>query len=124
VTPIRLVIVDDHVVFREGLRALLGRVDEIDIVGEAADTRQAIEVTDSLHPDVVLMDLHLPGGGGEQATSTCLQRGGTRHNHADGRVTRCALGISACCITAACDTQTARWSLKANDLATTRSSTN
>jgi DNA-binding NarL/FixJ family response regulator len=72
VTPIRLVIVDDHVVFREGLRALLGRVDEIDIVGEAADTRQAIEVTESLHPDVVLMDLHLPGSGGEQATSTIL----------------------------------------------------
>lgn len=62
VTPIRLVIVDDHVVFREALRALLGRVDEIDLVGEAADTRQAIEVTESLHPDVVLMDLHLPDG--------------------------------------------------------------
>lgn len=71
-TPIRLVIVDDHVVFREALRALLGRVDEIDLVGEAADTRQAIEVTESLHPDVVLMDLHLPDGGGEQATSTIL----------------------------------------------------
>jgi DNA-binding NarL/FixJ family response regulator len=72
VTPIRLVIVDDHVVFREGLRALLGRVDDIEIVGEAADTQQAIEVTQTLRPEVVLMDLHLPGGGGELATSSIL----------------------------------------------------
>jgi DNA-binding NarL/FixJ family response regulator len=68
VTSIRVVVVDDHMVFREGLRALLGRVDEIEIVGEAATTQEAIEVTEALRPDVVLMDLHLPGGGGELAT--------------------------------------------------------
>jgi DNA-binding NarL/FixJ family response regulator len=39
VTPIRVVVVDDHMVFREGLRALLGRVDDIEIVGEAANTQ-------------------------------------------------------------------------------------
>jgi DNA-binding NarL/FixJ family response regulator len=72
VTPIRLVVVDDHMVFREGLRALLGRVDEIEIVGEAATTQEAIEVTEAVQPDVVLMDLHLPGGGGEVATTTIL----------------------------------------------------
>jgi DNA-binding NarL/FixJ family response regulator len=72
VTPIRLVVVDDHMVFREGLRALLGRVDDIEIVGEAATTQEAIEVTENLRPDVVLMDLHLPGGGGEVATTTIL----------------------------------------------------
>ncbi|HET9650437.1 MAG TPA: response regulator transcription factor [Microlunatus sp.] len=71
-TPIRLVIVDDHMVFREGLRALLGRVDDIEIVGEATDTQQAVEVSLTLRPDVVLMDLHLPGGGGELATSSIL----------------------------------------------------
>jgi DNA-binding NarL/FixJ family response regulator len=70
VTPIRVVVVDDHMVFREGLRALLGRVDEIEIVGEAATTQEAIEVAEALRPDVVLMDLHLPGGGGELATKT------------------------------------------------------
>jgi DNA-binding NarL/FixJ family response regulator len=70
VTPIRVVVVDDHTVFREGLRALLGRVDEIEIVGEAATTQEAIEVAEALRPDVVLMDLHLPGGGGELATKT------------------------------------------------------
>jgi DNA-binding NarL/FixJ family response regulator len=70
VTPIRVVVVDDHIVFREGLRALLGRIDEVEIIGEAATTQEAIEVTEELRPDVVLMDLHLPGGGGELATRT------------------------------------------------------
>ena len=72
VTPIRLVVVDDHMVFREGLRALLGRVDDIEIVGEAANTQDAVEVTEAVRPDVVLMDLDLPGGGGEVATTTIL----------------------------------------------------
>jgi DNA-binding NarL/FixJ family response regulator len=71
-TPIRLVVVDDHMVFREGLRALLGRVDDIEIVGEAANTQDAVEVTEAVRPDVVLMDLNLPGGGGEVATTTIL----------------------------------------------------
>jgi DNA-binding NarL/FixJ family response regulator len=72
VTPIRVAVVDDHVVFREGLRALLGRVEEIEIVGEAATTQEAIEVTEAVRPDVVLMDLHLPGDGGEVATTTII----------------------------------------------------
>jgi DNA-binding NarL/FixJ family response regulator len=72
VTSIRLVVVDDHMVFREGLRALLGRVNDIEIVGEAATTQEAIEVTEAARPDVVLMDLHLPGDGGEAATTTIL----------------------------------------------------
>lgn len=73
-TPIRVVVVDDHMVFREGLRALLGRVDEIEIIGEASTTDEAIEITEQLRPDVVLMDLHLPGGGGELATRTIAAR--------------------------------------------------
>jgi DNA-binding NarL/FixJ family response regulator len=71
-TPIRVAVVDDHMIFREGLRALLGRADDIEIVGEAATTQEAIEVADTLHPDVVLMDLNLPGGGGEVATTEIL----------------------------------------------------
>jgi DNA-binding NarL/FixJ family response regulator len=59
-------------VFREGLRALLGRVDDIEIVGEATNTQDAVEVTEALRPDVVLMDLNLPGDGGEIATTTIL----------------------------------------------------
>lgn len=69
-TAIRVVIVDDHAVFREGLRALLARVDEVEVVGEASTTDAAIAVVRELRPDVVLMDLHLPGGGGIDATST------------------------------------------------------
>jgi DNA-binding NarL/FixJ family response regulator len=60
----------DHIVLREGLRALLGRVDDIEIVGKAATTQEAIKVTEAVRPDVVLMDLHLPGDGGEVATTT------------------------------------------------------
>ena len=71
-TPIRVVVVDDHAVFREGIRSLLARVDDIDVVGEAATTEQAIEVTADTEPDVVLMDLNIPGGGGEAATAVIL----------------------------------------------------
>ncbi|MGC5172498.1 response regulator transcription factor [Microbacterium sp. DT81.1] len=71
-TPIRVVIVDDHAVFREGLRALLARVNEIDVVGEAATTGDAISQVAETHPDVVLMDLHIPGEGGIHATSVVV----------------------------------------------------
>jgi DNA-binding NarL/FixJ family response regulator len=71
-TPIRILIVDDHIVFREGLRALLSRVDTIEIVAEAADTQEAITTAVESAPDVILMDLHLPGGGGVEATARIL----------------------------------------------------
>jgi DNA-binding NarL/FixJ family response regulator len=63
-TPIRTLVVDDHIVFREGVRALLSRVDTIEIVAEAATTSEAIAAAAESCPDVILMDLHLPGGGG------------------------------------------------------------
>lgn len=59
---IRVVIVDDHQIFRTGLRAELGPV--LDVVGEAANVDEAIEVIRSTVPDVVLLDVHLPGGAG------------------------------------------------------------
>ncbi len=68
-TAVRVVVVDDHIVFREGLRALLARVDEIEVVGEAGDTQGAIDLVAELRPDVVLMDLQLPGDGGLAATA-------------------------------------------------------
>lgn len=74
-TPIRVVIIDDHVVFREGLRTLLSRVVEVEVVGEAATTDEAITVVRDIRPDVVLMDLHLPGSGGIEATSTITAEG-------------------------------------------------
>lgn len=60
--PIRAVIVDDHAIFRAGLRHEIG--DRLDVVAEAADVGSAIEVVRAARPDVVLLDVHLPGGTG------------------------------------------------------------
>ena len=59
----RVVLVDDHGLFRSGVRAELGR--QVEVVGEADDVQPAIELISSLRPDVVLLDVHLPGGGGQ-----------------------------------------------------------
>ena len=61
-TPPRVVLVDDHGLFRTGVRAELGL--RVTVVGEADDVAPAIEVIDRVLPDVVLLDVHLPGGGG------------------------------------------------------------
>jgi len=67
VPVIRVVVVDDHPVVREGLRSFLGSRDGIEVVGEAGDVDDAVTVTEQLSPDVVLLDLVLPGGGGVAA---------------------------------------------------------
>ena len=77
--PIRIVIADDHAVVRQGLRMFLGMDPDLEIVGEAADGRQAIELAHALHPDVVLMDLVMPGMDGISATAAL------RHELPDGR---------------------------------------
>ena len=61
-TLTRVVIVDDHAMFRAGVRAELGSA--VDVVAEAADVAEAVAVISEHHPDVVLLDVHLPGGGG------------------------------------------------------------
>ena len=61
-TP-RVVLVDDHGLFRSGVRAELG--PRVDVIGEADDVGPAVEVIGRLLPDVVLLDVHLPGGGGQ-----------------------------------------------------------
>ncbi len=60
--PVRVVLVDDHRMFRSGVRAELG--DAVEVVGEAEDADQAIAVIRETQPTVVLLDVHLPGGGG------------------------------------------------------------
>lgn len=67
--PIRVLVVDDHPVVREGLRLMLETSPDFTIVGEAADGETAVRATASLHPDVVLMDLRLPTMNGARATS-------------------------------------------------------
>jgi RNA polymerase sigma factor (sigma-70 family) len=61
--PPRVVLVDDHGLFRSGVRAELGR--QVEVVGEADDVQPAISLIASVVPDVVLLDVHLPGGGGQ-----------------------------------------------------------
>jgi two-component system response regulator NreC len=65
---IKVLIVDDHTLVRQGIRALLGLTADIDIVGEAADGREAIEKVQALNPDIVLMDLAMRSMGGLEAT--------------------------------------------------------
>jgi NarL family two-component system response regulator LiaR len=68
VAKIRVVIADDHALLREGIRALLSRESDIEVVGEAPDGREAIARCRSLKPDVVLMDIAMPGLGGLEAS--------------------------------------------------------
>jgi len=69
-TPLRarVVVADDHAVFRLGMRRLLDAVPGIEVVGEAADADGAVAAAVDLKPDVVVMDLDMPGGGGVAAT--------------------------------------------------------
>jgi len=69
---IRLVIADDHPVFRYGLRTLLQEEPQFDIVGEATTGQESVEMAATLRPDVILMDLSMPGLNGIEATRRIL----------------------------------------------------
>src|SRR5215471_12705306 len=66
--PLRLLLVDDHALFREGFMALLSYQDDFTVVGEAEDAESALEQARALEPDIVLMDIELPGEDGVVAT--------------------------------------------------------
>jgi DNA-binding NarL/FixJ family response regulator len=68
----RVVLVDDHGLFRSGVRAELGRA--VDVVGEADDVAPAIDLIAQVRPDVVLLDVHLPGGGGQAVIAAIRER--------------------------------------------------
>jgi DNA-binding NarL/FixJ family response regulator len=70
---VRVVLVDDHRMFRTGVQAEIGDTERtgVDVVGEAADVDQAVAVVTATRPDVVLLDVHLPGGGGVEVLRRC-----------------------------------------------------
>jgi DNA-binding NarL/FixJ family response regulator len=72
VEPVRTLIADDHPHFRDGLRALLLSAPDVEVVGEARDGEEAIRLAARLQPDVILMDLNMPGTGGIEATRRIL----------------------------------------------------
>jgi DNA-binding NarL/FixJ family response regulator len=70
---IRILIADDHPLFRSGLRALLESVSDTEVVGEATSGEEAVELTRTLTPDVVVMDLNMPGLNGIEATRQIVE---------------------------------------------------
>ena len=70
---IKLLIVDDHALVREGIKSLLDFYDDIEVIGEAEDGLEAIEMCSKYNPDVVLMDLVMPKVGGLEATGKILK---------------------------------------------------
>ncbi|WP_256838245.1 LuxR C-terminal-related transcriptional regulator [Ornithinimicrobium faecis] len=93
--PIRLVLVDDHRMFRSGVRAELDEIsgNRLDIVGEAGSVDQAVAVIREQRPDVVLLDVHLPGGNGRGGSDVITGCAGVT-TQAGGPVRFLALSVS------------------------------
>ena len=77
---IRILLADDHVVVREGTKALLNNEPDFTVVGEAADGDEAISLVKELRPDVAILDIAMPNKNGIQATSEIKRLEGMRTN--------------------------------------------
>jgi DNA-binding NarL/FixJ family response regulator len=73
VESLRVTIADDHPVFRDGLRALLSSLPDVEVVGEASTGEEAVTLAQHLHPDVVVMDLNMPDVSGIEATRRIIE---------------------------------------------------
>jgi DNA-binding NarL/FixJ family response regulator len=71
---IRVLLVDDHFLVRQGLRKYLSHHLDIELVGEARDGEEAVKLTDLLKPDVVVMDIHMPRMNGIEATESIMRK--------------------------------------------------
>ena len=71
---IRVLLADDHAIVREGVRHIIERESDLEVVGEASDGREAVALTEQLEPDIVLMDLTMPELGGLEATAILQDR--------------------------------------------------
>jgi DNA-binding NarL/FixJ family response regulator len=71
---LRIALVDDHPLFRTGIRSILASHNDLSVVAEASDARHAYEVAETLHPEVMVLDLNLPGVDGISATREILRR--------------------------------------------------
>jgi len=77
--PIRVLLVDDHTLFRNGVKALLQRHPEFEVVGEAGDGLEGVKRAKSLKPDVVLLDIHMPGVSGKEAVQLIAEEAPSTH---------------------------------------------
>lgn len=78
-SAIRVLLVDDHTLFRSGVKSLLQRHGDFEVVGEAADSLEGVKRAGELRPDVVLLDLHMPGISGKDAVKLFLEAAPETH---------------------------------------------
>jgi len=71
---IRVLLVDDHALFRTGLKSVLGEAGDIEVIGEASSGEEAVDRCKALSPDLILMDVNMPGIGGVEATRKILRQ--------------------------------------------------
>ena len=75
---IKLVIADDHAILRQGLKRILEEEPDMEVVGEASSGSEAVELAEELHPDIVIMDISMPGQNGIESTREIATKGGSK----------------------------------------------